>query len=248
MKNNIIDKNYKNDKLIIKEDSNIYIRNDFANDDFYIEIHNCNVFIYDLSYSKKQIVSKNSNVNYFCITYQTINSKIKFDIYKGVLYLNLIDIFENDNILNANFNLKSNDSKVNIESVSIASNNNEKKYDFSTFIFGKNCDSNINCFAMVKDHSFINCKMFSKIEKGSINSKISQNSKILLMDNDSKGKNEPMLKIEENSISAKHSASIGMIDEKEIFYLMSRGISKNTANNLISIGKISYLVEKIKNN
>ena len=53
--------------------------------------------------------------------------------------------------------------------------------------------------------------------------------------------------IEENDVKANHGSSIGMIDEDTLFYLTSRGIEEKDARNLVSLGKINYLIEEVKN-
>lgn len=70
------------------------------------------------------------------------------------------------------------------------------------------------------------------IPKNILNASCSQNSKIInFMEGDSKI--IPNLIIDSNDIIANHSAYIGEIDEKEKFYLASRGISDKEINYLI---------------
>ena len=54
--------------------------------------------------------------------------------------------------------------------------------------------------------------------------------------------------IEENDVKASHGSSIGKIDDDTMFYLCSRGLTKNEATNLICLGKIEYLIKKIEDN
>ena len=54
-----------------------------------------------------------------------------------------------------------------------------------------------------------------------------------------------ILLIEENDVKASHGSSIGKIDDETMFYLCSRGLSKSDATNLICLGKVEYLINKI---
>ena len=45
--------------------------------------------------------------------------------------------------------------------------------------------------------------------------------------------------------SIEHEATISKIDNNKLFYLMSRGISKNTAENLIILGFLSEFKEEL---
>ena len=51
--------------------------------------------------------------------------------------------------------------------------------------------------------------------------------------------------IEENDVKANHGSSIGKIDDETMFYLCSRGLSKSEATNLICLGKVQHLIDKI---
>jgi Fe-S cluster assembly protein SufD len=63
--------------------------------------------------------------------------------------------------------------------------------------------------------------------------------KILLLDKLSGATAEPELEIEANRVKASHAASVGKIDEEQLFYLKSRGIDENEAKNIIVNGFLS---------
>jgi len=62
--------------------------------------------------------------------------------------------------------------------------------------------------------------------------------KVLLLDKKSSATAEPELEIEANQVKASHSASVGKIDEEQLFYLKSRGISEAEAKTIIVNGFI----------
>lgn len=55
----------------------------------------------------------------------------------------------------------------------------------------------------------------------------------------------PSLKIDANDVKAGHAATIGQIDEEQIFYLMARGLPKEEAEKLIVEGFFEPVIEKI---
>ncbi len=57
--------------------------------------------------------------------------------------------------------------------------------------------------------------------------------KFLLLDKKSLAIVEPELEIEANRVKASHSASVGKIDEEQLFYLKSRGIGENKGKKMI---------------
>ena len=56
----------------------------------------------------------------------------------------------------------------------------------------------------------------------------------------------PALEIEANQVRCGHSASVGEIDEEQLFYLMSRGLDEQTARKLIVEGFLAPAIEAIK--
>lgn len=71
--------------------------------------------------------------------------------------------------------------------------------------------------------------------------------RLLLLDSKSQAVAEPKLEIEANEVKASHAATVGKIDEEEMFYLMSRGINKTGAEKLIVDGFLDQVVSKIEN-
>lgn len=70
--------------------------------------------------------------------------------------------------------------------------------------------------------------------------------RLLLLDGLSQAVAEPKLEIEANEVKASHAATVGKIDEEELFYLQSRGIIKSGAEKLIVTGFLNQVVDKIE--
>lgn len=79
-----------------------------------------------------------------------------------------------------------------------------------------------------------------KIEKQAQNTDSFLAMKILLLDKKSGATAEPELEIEANRVKASHSASVGKIDDEQLFYLRSRGIEEIKAKNIIINGFINF--------
>lgn len=60
--------------------------------------------------------------------------------------------------------------------------------------------------------------------------------RVLLLDNESRATADPQLEIEANEVKAGHAASVSKIDEEQILYLMSRGLSRERAEEEIVKG------------
>ena len=67
----------------------------------------------------------------------------------------------------------------------------------------------------------------------------------LLLSGDALANSIPALQIDANDVKASHGATIGQIDEEQLFYLMSRGLSRDEAEHMIVTGFFEPLIDKI---
>jgi hypothetical protein len=74
-----------------------------------------------------------------------------------------------------------------------------------------------------------------------------QRSDMLLLDEKSKSDAEPILDVNNDDVICSHGATLGQIDESQIFYLTSRGLSENVAKQMIMEGFLGPIFEHIPN-
>lgn len=60
--------------------------------------------------------------------------------------------------------------------------------------------------------------------------------KVLLLSDGARAEVVPNLEIEADDVKCSHAATVGKIDEEQMFYLMSRGLSRETAEAMIVEG------------
>ncbi len=89
---------------------------------------------------------------------------------------------------------------------------------------------------VVRGGARVKIKGLVKIAEGAKGSDSFLSMKLLLLDDKSMAVAEPELEIENNEVKASHSASVGRIDEEQLFYLETRGIGRTEAENLIIKG------------
>lgn len=87
--------------------------------------------------------------------------------------------------------------------------------------------------AVVRANAFLRLKGTIIIAKGAELVEGFLRQKVLLVGENARAEAIPELEIECNEVKASHAASVGRIDEEQIFYLMSRGLSKKEAEELI---------------
>jgi len=74
-----------------------------------------------------------------------------------------------------------------------------------------------------------------------------QTANTLLLGDDAKADMVPNLEINNNDVKCSHGATIGQVDEDELFYLMSRGLDEQSAKKTIIEGFLHPVIREIKN-
>lgn len=72
-----------------------------------------------------------------------------------------------------------------------------------------------------------------------------QLSKHLLIGEDARGFSKPNLEVFADDVIASHGATVSMLNEEELFYLTSRGISKDVAALLLKRGFLAFFLDEI---
>ena len=109
----------------------------------------------------------------------------------------------------------------------------------------KNTDtvSNTKCVYLTRDESSIIRNISSAIRENMTNSVSSETIKGVILGEKSKIIAEPILIIGCEDVHAAHGCAIGTLDDNEIYYLMSRGLSKSDAIKMITS---SFIVPVLK--
>lgn len=86
-----------------------------------------------------------------------------------------------------------------------------------------------------------------KVVKGASASESHQTSRALSFEPGQHSMILPELLIDENDVMASHAMSIGRVDEDQLYYLMSRGLSIQQCTSLIATGYLMPITETINN-
>lgn len=85
------------------------------------------------------------------------------------------------------------------------------------------------------------------VKSGALGTNSFLTENILLVGENAKATAVPDLEIEADEVKCSHAATIGKIDDEQLFYLMSRGITKSKAKQLIIDGFLEPVTSRIKN-
>lgn len=100
---------------------------------------------------------------------------------------------------------------------------------------------------VVLDQSRLVFNGIGKIVHGAHGTIAEQENRLLMLSDQASGDANPILLIDENDVEAGHAASVGRLDKKQLYYLMSRGLSKEVAKQLVVRGFIGIFAKEITN-
>ena len=72
-----------------------------------------------------------------------------------------------------------------------------------------------------------------------------QQNKNLLLSNEARVDTKPQLEIFNDDVKCSHGATVGQLEEEELFYLLTRGLPENLARNLLTYGFAEEVINKI---
>ncbi|WP_394190456.1 Fe-S cluster assembly protein SufD [Paenisporosarcina quisquiliarum] len=120
----------------------------------------------------------------------------------------------------------------------------KQKQNFTTKVihWGKHSEGYILKHGVMKDEASSIFNGIGKIEHGATKSNAEQESRVLMLNEKARGDANPILLIDEDDVTAGHAASVGRVDPLQLYYLMSRGISKQNAERLVIHGFLAPVV------
>ncbi|WP_332630022.1 Fe-S cluster assembly protein SufD [Halalkalibacter flavus] len=123
----------------------------------------------------------------------------------------------------------------------------EQKQNFTTQIFhhGKHSEGHILKHGVMREAATSIFNGITKIEHGATKSNGVQTERVLMLSEKARGDANPILLIDEDDVTAGHAASVGQVDPLQMFYLMSRGISRKEAERLVIHGFLAPVVEQL---
>ena len=181
---------------------------------------------YKLELDKDTTINiESDNVKLYLVTKNNI--KVDFNILNSTTIYNITT-----ESITVNINIYNN-AKLDFYEMTVT----DKKITNEVNVYHKNKEttSNVICHGISYGKGDLKFSVNGYIKKGMIGSVCNQSSRIINLD-EGKSLIEPNLFIDEFDSIANHSAYTGPFDEKLLFYLETKGISKKEAFNLLLNG------------
>lgn len=122
-----------------------------------------------------------------------------------------------------------------------------QQFDHHTFQehVASQCKSDLLFKVVLMDRASSIYRGLIKVHKNAQGTDAYQANRNLLLSPRAKADSMPLLEIEANEVRCTHGATIGRVDEQQLFYLMSRGISRRQAEKIIVDGFLRPVIDKV---
>ena len=107
------------------------------------------------------------------------------------------------------------------------------------------CTSDLLYKGALRDASRVVYSGLIRIHPGARGSDAYQTNRNVVLSDQAKADSIPNLEIENNDVRCSHAASVGPVDENEVFYLQSRGIPHDEAERLIVGGFFQEVLDRV---
>lgn len=141
--------------------------------------------------------------------------------------------------------LKGNGSHANLKVVALSSGRQVQGVDTRVTNYGHNSAGHILQHGVILESGTLTFNGIGHIVRGAKGADAQQESRVLMLSDKARSDANPILLIDENEVTAGHAASIGQVDPEDMYYLMSRGLDRATAERLVVRGFLGAVITEI---
>ena len=196
------------------------------------------------------VAHEGAKINYSSITNQP-GQKRGTILRRGLTYRdslinwNVAAMDEADVYHDNTTNILGDGSEANLKIVTLGVKEQKTYFNSEVVNQGLSSKGDILQHGVLLDRSHIVFNGVGFIVKGATGSNAYQNSRMLTLSSEAKADANPMLLIDENDVMAGHGASLGRIDEEQLYYLQSRGLTRKESSRLLVHGFLSPVISEL---
>lgn len=196
------------------------------------------------------VAHEGAQVNYSSITNQP-GEKRGTILRRGLTYRdslinwNVAAMDEADVYHDNTTNILGDGSEANLKIVTLGVKEQKTYFNSEVVNQGLSSKGDILQHGVLLDKSHIVFNGVGFIVKGATGSNAYQSSRMLTLSSEAKADANPMLLIDENDVMAGHGASLGRIDEEQLYYLQSRGLTRKESSRLLVHGFLSPVISEL---
>ena len=233
---------------------------DLVNDILLDIKHDSNIIIQYISNTNKEcfhngvlkLIARKSVKANISIVNMLNNNSYNFDSIENDLEedsnlkYTIVDFGGKYSVSNYYSNIYGDSAKNDLKSVYLGIDNQVKDINYIAHLKGKKTDINIDVQGALKDCAKKNFKGTIDFKRGCKKAKGDENEFCILLSPKAKSIALPMLLCTEDDVEGNHATASGKVDEKSLFYIMSRGFSEKEAIKLIVRARFNKIIERIK--
>ena len=136
-------------------------------------------------------------------------------------------------------------SHANLKVVALSSGRQVQGIDSRVTNYGPHSVGHILQHGVILERGTLTFNGIGHIIRGAKGADAQQESRVLMLSDKARSDANPILLIDENEVTAGHAASIGQVDPEDMYYLMSRGLDRATAERLVIRGFLGSVIAEI---
>ena len=193
---------------------------------------------------------ENSKIDVVVVNTMNKNSN-NFEAYENIIGENasvnytIIDIGGKNSITNYYSNILGEKAKNDLKTIYLGAENNIKDLNYIAELRGKQSFIDIDVQGALSENAKKNFKGTIDFKKGCKKAKGNENEFCMLLSEKARSIALPMLLCTESDVEGNHSTASGKVDNQELFYIMSRGLSYNEAVKLIVKARFNKILNRI---
>ena len=138
------------------------------------------------------------------------------------------------------------EAKNDLKTIYLGIENQIKDINYIAHLKGEKTEGYIDVQGVLNDEAKKNFKGTLDFKRGCKGAKGDENEFCMLLSPKAKSIALPMLLCTEDDVEGNHSTASGRVDEKSLFYIMSRGLNEKEAVKLIVRARFNKILERIK--
>ena len=159
----------------------------------------------------------------------------------------IIELGAKNSVSNYYSNILGDEAQNSLNTIYLGKENQVFDLNYIAELSGKKTNVNIEVQGALKDFAKKHFKGTIDFKKGAKKAVGNENEFCMLLSDTAKSIALPMLLCTEDEVEGNHSTAAGKVDEKQLFYIMSRGFSIKEAMKLIVKSRFNKILENVKN-
>ncbi|MCR5787055.1 MAG: SufD family Fe-S cluster assembly protein [Acholeplasmatales bacterium] len=229
--------NVDNDSYVLRGDCDVVIN---VNDNI-----NAKILLINSASNVTVNLGNYANVQFDTLVFESKKNKLVFNLSENAyLLLNYLSNLSSENDLEINLNGYKANALV---KYLIVNKNNNSNFNAHINHNAKETTSDITNYGVSLGESRIIFDTVGKINKGMAKSVCHQLTRGVINGDHASVLSRPILLIDEYDVKANHGTAIGRLSDRELYYLMSRGLTKEESYKLLLSGIANPIIESLWN-